>query len=130
MTPATASTARTADAVCSRTDARPGGGWVARGGIGCAGTAGAADQPGDGDGARGCPPLDIEAATVQVRQSLALQLQARALLIPTLNGGVDYFRHDGAQQNIFTGANFRKGRQDCFVGGRAEPLCRHHRWDL
>jgi outer membrane protein TolC len=65
----------------------------------------------------GVRPLDIEAATVQVRQSLALQLQARALLIPTLNAGVDYFRHDGAQQNIFTGVNFRKGRQDFFVGG-------------
>ena len=37
----------------------------------------------------GVRPLDIEAATVQVRQALAQQLQARALRIPTLNGGVD-----------------------------------------
>ena len=65
----------------------------------------------------GVRPLDIEAATVQVRQALALQLQAKALLIPTLNAGVDYFRHDGVQQNIFTGPNFRKGRQSFFVGG-------------
>ena len=65
----------------------------------------------------GVRPLDIEAATVQVRQALALQLQANALLIPTLNAGVDYFRHDGAQQNLFTGLNFRKGRQSFFVGG-------------
>ena len=65
----------------------------------------------------GVRPLDIEAAIVQVGQSLALQLQARALLIPTLNAGVDYFRHDGVQQNIFTGPNFRRGRQSFFVGG-------------
>ena len=65
----------------------------------------------------GVRPLDIEAAIVQVRQSLAVQLQARALLIPTLNGGVDYLRHDGAQQNIFLGVNFQKDRQSLLVGG-------------
>jgi outer membrane protein TolC len=65
----------------------------------------------------GVRPLDIEAATVQVRQSLALQLQARALLIPTLNAGVDYLRHDGVQQNIFQGVTFEKDRQSLFVGG-------------
>ena len=36
---------------------------------------------------------------------------------PTLNAGVDYSRHDGVQQNIFTGALFQKGRQSLFVGG-------------
>ena len=46
-----------------------------------------------------------------------MQLQAKALWIPNLNGGVDYFRHDGVLQNIFTGPNFRKGRQTFFVGG-------------
>ncbi len=65
----------------------------------------------------GVRPLDIEAATVQVRQALALQLQAKALLIPTLNAGFDWFRHDGAQQDIFTGPNFQKDRQSLFVGG-------------
>ncbi len=65
----------------------------------------------------GVRPLDIAAATAQVEQALALQLQAQALWIPNLNGGVDYFRHDGVQQNIFTGENFRKGRQSFFVGG-------------
>ena len=65
----------------------------------------------------GVNPLDIAAATAQVRQSLALYLQAKALWIPNVNGGVDYFRHDGVQQNIFTGPNFRKGRQTFFVGG-------------
>ena len=31
--------------------------------------------------------------------------------------GVDYFRHDGVQQNLFTGGHFRKDRQSFFVGG-------------
>lgn len=65
----------------------------------------------------GATPLDIAAADAQVRQSLALLLQARALWIPTLNGGIDYFRHDGVQQNIFTGGLFVKGRQSFLVGG-------------
>ena len=65
----------------------------------------------------GVRPLDIAATTAQVRQALALQLQAKALWIPSLNGGIDYFRHDGVQQNIFTGPNFREGLQRFFVGG-------------
>jgi len=65
----------------------------------------------------GVQPLDIALATQQVEQALALRLQARVLWIPNLNGGVDYFRHDGVQQNIFTGLNFEKGRQTFFVGG-------------
>jgi outer membrane protein TolC len=65
----------------------------------------------------GVRPLDIAAATKQVEQALAQQLQAKALWIPTLNAGVDYARHDGVQQNIFTGENFQKGRQSFFVGG-------------
>ncbi len=65
----------------------------------------------------GARPLDIATATKQVEQALALQLQAKVLWIPNLNGGVDYFRHDGVQQNIFTGPDFQKGRQSFFVGG-------------
>jgi outer membrane protein TolC len=65
----------------------------------------------------GVRPLDIAAATKQVEQALALQLQAKALWVPNINGGVDYLRHDGVQQNIFTGPNFQKGRQSFFVGG-------------
>src|SRR5579883_2470647 len=65
----------------------------------------------------GVRPLDIAAAVAQVEQALGLQLQAKALWIPNINGGIDYFRHDGVQQNIFTGENFRKGRQSFFVGG-------------
>ena len=65
----------------------------------------------------GVRPLDIAAATKQVEQALALQLQAKVLWVPNLNAGVDYFRHDGVQQNIFTGPNFQKGRNNLFVGG-------------
>jgi outer membrane protein TolC len=65
----------------------------------------------------GVRPLDIAAATVQVEQALAVQLQAKALWIPTINAGAAYFRHDGVLPNIFTGENFRKGRQSFFVGG-------------
>src|SRR5262245_38551185 len=65
----------------------------------------------------GVRPVDIAAATALIEQALALQLQAKVLWIPSLNAGVDYFRHDGVQQNLFTGPNFRKGRQSFFVGG-------------
>jgi outer membrane protein TolC len=65
----------------------------------------------------GVNPLDIAAATAQIQQALALYLQAKVLWIPNINGGIDYFRHDGVQQNLFTGPNFRKGRQSFFVGG-------------
>ena len=65
----------------------------------------------------GARPVDIAAATAQVRQALAQQLQAQALWIPNLNAGVDYFRHDGVQQNLFTGNNFIKGRQSLMAGG-------------
>jgi outer membrane protein TolC len=65
----------------------------------------------------GARPLDIAVATQQVELALAVQLQAKALWIPTLNAGLDYFRHDGVLQNIFTGPNFRKGRQSFLVGG-------------
>ncbi len=65
----------------------------------------------------GVRPLDIAAATALVEQALAQQLQAKVLWVPSLNAGVDYFRHDGVQQNLFTGENFRKGRQSLFDGG-------------
>jgi outer membrane protein TolC len=65
----------------------------------------------------GVRPLDIAAATAQVRQGLALLLQAKVLWVPTINGGIDYFRHDGVQQDLFNGKLFQKGRQSFFVGG-------------
>ena len=65
----------------------------------------------------GVSPVDIAMATAQVQQALALQPQAKALWIPNLNAGADYFRHDGQQQNLFTGENFQLGRQNLFLGG-------------
>jgi outer membrane protein TolC len=65
----------------------------------------------------GVNPLDIAAATIEVKQGLAILLQAKVLWLPNLNAGVDYFRHDGVQQNLFTGSNFRKDRQSFFGGG-------------
>jgi len=65
----------------------------------------------------GVRPLDIATATAQVEQAMALLLQAKVIWVPNLNGGVDYFRHDGKQQNLFTGGLFQKGRQSSFVGG-------------
>ncbi len=65
----------------------------------------------------GVKPLDIAAATVQVQQGLALLLQAQVLWVPNINGGIDYTRHDGLLQNIFTGALFQKGTQTFFTGG-------------
>ena len=65
----------------------------------------------------GVNPLDIAAATFEVRQGLAVLLQAKVLWIPNLNAGVDYARHDGVQQNIFPGSPHRKDRQSCFLGG-------------
>jgi outer membrane protein TolC len=65
----------------------------------------------------GVTPLDIEAAIARVQQSLAVQLQARVLWVPSINGGVDYYRHDGFQQDFLNGTMFRKGLQTFFVGG-------------
>ena len=65
----------------------------------------------------GVNPLDIAAANIEVKQGLAVLLQAKVLWLPNLNAGVDYFRHDGIQQNLFTGAPFQKDRQSFFVGG-------------
>ena len=50
----------------------------------------------------GVRPLDIEAATVQVRQALALQLQARALLIPTLERGRRLLRGTTVSSRTFS----------------------------
>ncbi len=65
----------------------------------------------------GVKPLDIAAATVHVQQGLALLLQAKVLWVPNVNGGINYARHDGQLQNIFTGALFQKGTQQFFTGG-------------
>jgi outer membrane protein TolC len=65
----------------------------------------------------GATPLDIAAATARLEQALGLLIQARALKIPNINGGLGYFRHDGTNQNLFTGQAFQKGTNGLLVGG-------------
>ncbi len=65
----------------------------------------------------GVRPLDIAAATTSVEQAMGLLLQAKALKLPNLNGGVDYYRHDGNNQNLFSGRAFQKDTNALFVGG-------------
>jgi outer membrane protein TolC len=65
----------------------------------------------------GVRPLDIAAATFQVEQSQALLLQAKVLWVPNINGGVDYYRHDGVIQNFFNGSLLKNSRQTFVVGG-------------
>ena len=65
----------------------------------------------------GATPLDIAAASARLRQAYGLLLQAKALKIPNLNGGVGYYRHDGVNQNLFTGELFQKGSNALFLGG-------------
>ena len=78
----------------------------------------------------GVNPLDIAAATVQVRQGLALLLQAKVLWIPNLNAGVDYFRHDGFSQNLFTGGAVPKGPAKIFRRRRTQLERCTHRCDF
>ena len=102
----------------SGTDSGCGGGGISRGRNGCRDARGHARSTSPPR----CSSPGYDRSILRRRrrmfeQALALQLQAKVLWVPNLNGGVDYFRHDGVQQNIFTGANFRLGRQSFFVGG-------------
>ena len=65
----------------------------------------------------GATPLDIRAAEALETQALGFLLQAKALKIPNLNGGIGYYRHDGVNQNLFTGENFQKGTNALLLGG-------------
>ena len=65
----------------------------------------------------GATPLDIAAATARLEQALGLLVQARALKFPNLNGGLGYYRHDGTNQNLFTGQVFQKGSNGLQLGG-------------
>jgi outer membrane protein TolC len=65
----------------------------------------------------GANPLDIAAASARLDQALGLLIQAKALKIPNLNGGLGYYRHDGTNQNLFTGQAFQKGTNAIQLGG-------------
>ena len=62
-------------------------------------------------------PLDIAAADAGVRQAAGLLTQARVLWVPNINGGVGYYHHDNANQNLFTAAPFVKSTNSLLVGG-------------
>jgi outer membrane protein TolC len=65
----------------------------------------------------GANPLDIAAASARLEQAVGLLVQAKALKIPNLNGGLGYYRHDGANQNLFSGQIFQKGTNGLLLGG-------------
>jgi outer membrane protein TolC len=63
----------------------------------------------------------IGIAEQAVLGSLALQLQARALLLPNLNAGTNYDDHDGSLQSSF-GAIRKVDRNALFVGSGARAV--------
>jgi outer membrane protein TolC len=63
----------------------------------------------------------IAIAREAVRESLALQLQARALLLPTLNAGTNYHSHAGNLQ-ASSGLIRQVDSQDLYVGAGARAL--------
>ena len=69
----------------------------------------------------GATPLDIAAASARLEQAVGLLIQAKALKIPNLNGGLGYYRHDGVNQNLFTGQVFQKGTQRACSSAAGRP---------
>ena len=65
----------------------------------------------------GATPLDIAAATASLEQAIGLLIQAKALKIPNMNGGIGYYNHSGNNQNLFTGQLFQKGTNALQLGG-------------
>jgi outer membrane protein TolC len=64
----------------------------------------------------GVNPLDIAVASERLRIASAQFDRARALWLPNLSAGVDYFRHDGQIQDI-VGTVFTTSRSSVLVGG-------------
>src|SRR5205823_14831456 len=67
-------------------------------------------------------PLVIEAARAAVETEYGLYEQARVLWLPTVYVGVDYQRHDGAQQNALTGQPIQGTRNQLLAGGGAQAV--------
>ena len=74
----------------------------------------------------GVRPLDIAAAMAQVQQALALQLQAKALWIPTLNGGVDLLSARWCSARHLHGSEFSERVADVLRRRRPQPVRRAH----
>jgi outer membrane protein TolC len=63
----------------------------------------------------GVDPLDIALATERLRAASARLERARVLWLPTINVGVDYFRHDGRIQDV-RGDLFDTSRSSLMAG--------------
>jgi len=66
-------------------------------------------------------PLDIQVAARQVQIAVAQFDRAKVLWAPSLNGGVDYFRHRGVVQN-FEGEVIDRDRASFMVGTGANAV--------
>ena len=66
-------------------------------------------------------PLDIQIAARQVQAAVAQFDRAKVLWVPSLIGGVDYFRHGGNVQN-FEGEVLDRDRQSFMIGGGANAV--------
>lgn len=64
----------------------------------------------------GTQALDVQVAARQVRIAAAQYDRARYVWLPSVLGGVDYFRHDGIAQN-FTGDPVTNSRSTFMAGG-------------
>ncbi len=60
-------------------------------------------------------------ARVAILEALAIRTQARALLVPTLNAGMNYHGHDGDLQRS-SGRILRVSSQSFYIGGGARTL--------
>jgi outer membrane protein TolC len=67
-------------------------------------------------------PLIIEAARAAIESEYGLYEQARVLWLPNIYLGMDYQRHDGAQDNILTGQPLLGTRQQFLAGGGAQAV--------
>jgi len=67
-------------------------------------------------------PLIIEAARSAVETEYGLYEQARVLWLPSIYLGIDYQRHDGAQQNALDGSPIIGSRNQFLAGGGAQAV--------
>jgi outer membrane protein TolC len=67
-------------------------------------------------------PLLIEAARAAIETEYGLYEQARVLWLPSIYLGMDYQRHDAAQQNALTGQPLLGTRNQFLAGGGAQAV--------
>ncbi len=67
-------------------------------------------------------PLLIEAARAAIETEYGLYVQSRVLWLPNIYVGIDYQRHDGAQDNILTAQPLLGSRTEFLAGGGARAV--------